>query len=41
MLLAIDVGNTNMVLGVFQGEELLGSLRLKTDANRTSDEIGL
>jgi type III pantothenate kinase len=41
MLLTIDVGNTNMVFGVFKGEELRGSFRLKTDPARTSDEIGL
>ena len=41
MLLAIDVGNTNMVLGIYEGEELKGSFRLMTDANRTSDEMGL
>ena len=41
MLLAIDVGNTNMVFGIYQGAELKGSFRLMTDANRTSDELGL
>ncbi len=41
MLLAIDVGNTNMVFGIFSGDELLGTFRLMTDTNRTSDEIGL
>ncbi len=41
MLMAIDVGNTNMVFGLFEGEQLVGNFRLKTDANRTSDEIGL
>ena len=41
MLLAIDVGNTNMVLGIYEGKELKGSFRLMTDANRTSDEVGL
>ena len=41
MLLAIDVGNTNMVFGVYQERELIGTFRLKTDSNRTSDEIGL
>lgn len=41
MLLVIDVGNTDMVFGIFKGEELLGSFRLKTDPVRTSDEIGL
>lgn len=41
MLMAIDVGNTNMVFGLLEGKELIGSFRLMTDANRTSDEIGL
>ncbi|NCB64152.1 MAG: type III pantothenate kinase [Clostridia bacterium] len=41
MLLAIDVGNTNMVFGLFKGDTLSGTFRLMTDANRTSDEIGL
>ena len=41
MLIAVDVGNTNMVFGIFDGDRLAGSFRLKTDANRTSDEIGL
>lgn len=41
MLLAIDVGNTNMVFSIFQGERVTGSFRLMTDPNRTSDEIGL
>ena len=41
MLLVIDVGNTNMEFGVYRGEALVGSFRLMTDANRTSDELGL
>lgn len=41
MLLAIDVGNTNMVFGMFDGADFAGSFRLMTDSNRTSDEIGL
>ena len=41
MLMAIDVGNTNMVFGLLEGEKLVGSFRLMTDTNRTSDEIGL
>lgn len=41
MLLVVDVGNTNMVFGIYDGEELKGSFRLKTDADRTSDEVGL
>ena len=39
MLLAIDVGNTNTVLGLFDGEQLLRSYRVKTDARSTADEI--
>jgi type III pantothenate kinase len=41
MLLAIDVGNTNIVLGVFGGERLAESWRLATLRERTSDEIGI
>ena len=41
MLLTIDVGNTNMVFGLLDGPTLVGSFRLMTDTNRTSDEIGL
>ena len=41
MLLAIDVGNTNIVLGVFEGAELVDSWRLATLRERTSDEIGI
>ncbi len=41
MLLAIDVGNTNMVFGLFEGEELRGSFRISTNASSTSDEIGM
>ncbi|MBI1351976.1 MAG: type III pantothenate kinase [Actinomycetales bacterium] len=39
MLLAIDVGNTNIVLGLFDGEELSASWRIKTDARTTADEM--
>ena len=39
MLLAIDVGNTNIVLGVFAGEALTASWRLATLHARTADEI--
>lgn len=38
MLLVLDVGNTNIVAGVFKGEELLNSYRISTDVSRTSDE---
>ncbi|MCA0329430.1 MAG: type III pantothenate kinase [Actinobacteria bacterium] len=41
MLLAIDVGNTNTVLGLFDGEELMRSYRVKTDARNTADEYRL
>jgi len=41
MLLAIDVGNSNIVLGVFDGSTLVQSWRLQTVRERTSDELGL
>jgi len=41
MLLAIDVGNTNTVLGVFDGKKLLEHWRLETDVRRTHDEYGI
>jgi type III pantothenate kinase len=41
MLLAIDVGNTNIVLGVFDKTALMQSWRLQTLRERTSDELGL
>jgi type III pantothenate kinase len=41
VLLAIDVGNTNIVLGVFDGNELRWSWRLATHRERTSDELGI
>ena len=41
MLLAIDVGNTNIVLGVFDGATLVHSWRLATLRERTADELGV
>jgi type III pantothenate kinase len=41
MLLAIDVGNTNIVFGVFDGTTLVRSWRLLTLRERTADEVGL
>src|SRR6266567_1290464 len=41
MLLAIDVGNTNTVMGVFEDEVLRHSWRIKTDARETADELAL
>lgn len=40
-LLALDVGNTNTVVGLFQGEELKTDWRLTTHAGRTADEVGM
>src|SRR5260370_9572131 len=37
----IDVGNTNTVLGVFRGEELIGNWRLTTARQQTVDEYGV
>ncbi|MGB9833656.1 MAG: type III pantothenate kinase [bacterium] len=41
MLLAVDVGNTNIVLGLFDGEKLLSFWRLHTDSRTTTDEFTL
>jgi len=41
MLLAIDVGNTNIVLGVFDGEQLVADFRMHTEERSTGDELGL
>ena len=41
MLLTIDVGNTNTVLGTFLGEDLVHSWRVKTDPRSTADELWL
>ena len=38
MLLTVDVGNTNVTLGVFDGENLRTTLRIETDINRMGDE---
>ena len=35
MLLAIDVGNTNMVFGIYDKEKLCGSFRISTNAERS------
>lgn len=40
MLLAIDVGNTNVVLGVYEESKLIESWRMATDNNRSADEYG-
>ncbi|MCM1191907.1 MAG: type III pantothenate kinase [Butyrivibrio sp.] len=41
MILVIDVGNTNMTIGVYQGEELKATFRMMTKTPRTSDEYGV
>lgn len=41
MLLAIDIGNTNIVMGVMDHLELITSFRLTTQTPRTSDEYGI
>lgn len=38
MILAVDIGNTNIVLGIFEGESIRCSFRLHTDTQRTTDE---
>ena len=38
MILTVDVGNSNIVLGVVEGEDICFEARLRTDATKTSDE---
>ena len=41
MILLVDVGNTNIVLGVHKDNEYIASWRISTDPNKTSDEYGI
>ncbi|MCG8684248.1 MAG: type III pantothenate kinase, partial [Desulfobacterales bacterium] len=41
MLLAIDVGNTHTVMGVFNEDRLVANWRIRTERERTSDELGV
>lgn len=41
MILVIDVGNTNMTMGIFEGETLKATFRIMTKTPRTSDEYGV
>lgn len=41
MLLAIDIGNTNTVFGIYNNNKLLSSFRLTTRINKTSDELSM
>lgn len=40
MLVVIDIGNTNITMGIYKGNKLLGNYRLTTKMKRTSDEYG-
>lgn len=41
MLLVFDIGNTNIVLGIYQGKELMQHWRISTDRQKTGDEYGM
>ena len=41
MILVVDVGNTNIVLGVYENKENIASWRISTDAKKTSDEYSI
>ena len=41
MILAVDIGNTNIVVGVYDGDKLAGSWRMVTRSEKTSDEYGI
>lgn len=41
MLFVLDIGNTQMVAGVFSGDRLINSWRMRTERNKTSDELGI
>ena len=41
MLLAIDIGNTNTVLGLYRGIELVTDWRIRTEQDMTGDEYGI
>lgn len=41
MLLVVDIGNSNIVLGVYDGDRLVRDWRIATDKGRTSDEYGI
>ena len=41
MLFAIDVGNTNITVGLFREKELVKQFRMITQTSRTSDEYGV
>ncbi len=41
MLIGIDIGNTDITFGIFQGKKLCDTFRMRTKINRTSDEYGM
>lgn len=41
MVLVMDVGNTNIVLGIYDGKNLIADWRLSTDSKRSADEYGI
>ena len=41
MLLALDIGNTNVTIGVFEGQELCATWRIATDVERLPDEYAV
>ena len=41
MILVVDVGNTNITYGVFDGDELVSTFRMMSKTPRTSDEYGI
>ena len=41
MILVIDVGNTNIAFGVYEGRKLLNHWKVSTDRDKTSDEFGM
>ena len=41
MVITIDVGNTNITVGVFRGDEVMATFRITTKMPRTSDEYGM
>ena len=41
MLLVVDIGNTNITLGVFENEDITATFRITTKIQRTSDEFGM
>ena len=41
MIVVVDVGNTNITVGMFAGEQMVGTYRMTTQMSRTSDEFGV